>query len=104
MLAVQNNASITGNWFYNDGNNSVISLGNGTTATNIIVSGNTFIKTSATSLAYNYAIIAPLTGTDYVSAATPSCIISTNTFQGRALTSIGTASVVSNSFNGVYTP
>ena len=104
MLAVQNNASITGNWFYNDGNNSVISLGDGTTATNIIVSGNTFIKTAATSLAYNYAIIAPLTGTDYVSAATPSCIISTNTFQGRALTSIGTASIVSNSFNGVYTP
>jgi hypothetical protein len=103
MLAVQNNASITGNWFYNVGNNSVISLGDGTTATNIIVSSNTFIKTVATSLAYNYAIIAPLTGTDYVSAATQSCIISTNTFQGRALTAIGAASIKSNSFNGTYT-
>lgn len=105
MLAVQNNASITGNYFNNTGVHSIISLGNGTTATNIVITGNTFIKTDLTVAAYNQAIIAPVTGSSYTNAGTQSCIISINTFQGPALTTgLGTATIKANSFDGVYTP
>ena len=95
------NASITGNVFRQTVNHPCINLGNGATATNITVTGNTFIKTNAASEAQNFAITAVVSGVNYTGAATPSCIISGNTFQGRALTLIGGASMTNNAFSGV---
>jgi hypothetical protein len=105
FIAAVKDVSITGNYFKNSGEHSIISLGDGATATNIIITGNTFIKTNLTVAAFNQAIIAPITGISFTGAGTQSCIISTNTFQGPALTAgLGTATIKANSFDGVYTP
>jgi len=98
------NASITGNVFRQTTNHPCIDLGNGTTATNITVTGNTFIKTNAASEGQNYAITSVLSGVDYTNAATPSCIISNNTFQGRALPIIGGATMMNNTFDSAIVP
>jgi hypothetical protein len=100
-LRVYKNASVTGNYFNQSNNHACLALGNGTTATNITVTGNTFIKTNAAVEAQNYAIIADLAGTDYVSAATASCLIANNTFQGRAMQILGAATLSRNTFDGV---
>ena len=98
------NASITGNVFRQTANHPCINLGNGTTATNITVTGNTFIKTDAASEAQNYAIVAIVSGVNYTGAATPSCIISNNTFQGRAFPVIGAATMMNNTFDSSIVP
>jgi hypothetical protein len=106
FISVSENSSVVGNYFYNTGDHAIINVGDGTatSATNITITGNTFIKTDLTVAAYNQAITAEQAGASYTGAATQSCIISGNTFQGPALTVIGTASINNNSFNGTYTP
>jgi hypothetical protein len=98
------NASITGNVFRQTANHPCINLGNGTTATNITVTGNTFIKTNAASEAQNFAIVAVVSGVNYTGAATPSCIISNNTFQGRAFPILGAATMMNNTFDSAIVP
>ena len=98
------NASITGNVFRQAANHPCINLGNGATATNITVTGNTFIKTDTASEAQNYAIVAVVSGVNYIGAATPSCIISNNTFQGRAFPVIGAATMMNNTFDSSIVP
>jgi hypothetical protein len=101
VLQVTKNASIVGNTFNNSGNHASINVGNGAnaSATNIVISGNTFIKTNAAAEAQNYTIIANENGVGYTGAATQSVIISNNTFQGRSFTSIGNATLINNSFD-----
>lgn len=105
FVYAEKNTSITGNVFYNTGSHSSIRCGDtsASSATNIVISSNTFIKTDATSAAYNYAIIADESGVSYTGGATASMFIIGNTFQGRALTSIGSASIKDNIFSGTYT-
>jgi len=101
VLQVTKNASIVGNTFNNSGNHASINVGTGAnaSATNIVISGNTFIKTNAAAEAQNYTIIANENGVGYTGAATQSVIISNNTFQGRSFTSIGNATLINNSFD-----
>lgn len=101
LLFAGNNSSVTGNYFSQAANHPCLNLGNGTTATNITVTGNTFIKTNSASEAQNYAIIAEVTGSSFTGAATESVLINNNTFQGRALTSLADAKFGLNSFGGV---
>lgn len=74
----------------NDGNN----------VTNITITGNTFIKTDSTVSNSNVAITAPKSGS-WSGAATNSCLITGNTFQGPALTQVGKASHRNNVINGI---
>jgi hypothetical protein len=106
FLSVAKDASIVGNYFYNTSDHANINVGDGTasSATNITITANTFIKTDVTVVATNKSILAEQSGVSYTGAATESCIISENTFQGPALTVIGTASIHSNAFSGTYTP
>jgi hypothetical protein len=101
VLQVTKNASIVGNTFNNSANQPTINLGTGaqSSATNIVISGNTFIKTNAAAQAQNYTIIANESNVGYTGAATQSVIISNNTFQGRSFTSIGKATLINNSFD-----
>lgn len=105
MVTVSSNASIVGNVITNSAPHACLNLGPQTTsantATNLSVVGNTFIKTDATSAVDNYAIIAVQSGSSYTAAATASCLIANNTFQGRALNQIGNATLTKNTFDGV---
>jgi hypothetical protein len=101
FINTHKNASITGNVFRQTANHPCINLGNGTTATNITVTGNTFIKTDAASEVQNFAIVAIVSGVNYTGAATQSCIISGNTFQGRSFKALGGASMTNNAFSDV---
>jgi len=99
-------SSIVGNYFKNSTNHPSLNCGDGATAnsaTNLVISGNTFIQDSAAVEVQNYAITAFESGVGYTTGATASMFITSNTFQGRALTVIGTASIKSNIFAGVFT-
>lgn len=106
MLRVNADANVAGNVFTDDANGTkpIIAMGDNSaaSATNISIIGNTFIKSNATVSADNYSIVAPETGVSSTTAATQSCMIANNTFQGRALKSIGSAVLTSNSFEGIY--
>ena len=106
ILQAVKNASIVGNTFNNSGNHASINIGNGanSSATNIVIDGNTFIKTNAASEAQNYTIIANENNVGYIGAATNTVIISNNTFQGRTLTSIGSATMMNNTFDTSIVP
>jgi hypothetical protein len=106
ILQTTKNASIVGNTFNNSGNHPSINIGNGanSSATNIVIDGNTFIKTNSASEPQNYAIIANENNVGYIGAATNTVIISNNTFQGRALTSIGPATMMNNTFDTSIVP
>ena len=69
-----------------------------------MIDGNTFIKTNAASEAQNYTIIANENNVGYIGAATNTVIISNNTFQGRTLTSIGSATMMNNTFDTSIVP
>lgn len=101
VLQVTKNASIVGNTFNNSTNHSSINVGNGAnaSATNIVINGNTFIKTNTAAEAQNYTITASESNVSYTGAATQSVIVSNNTFQGRSFTSIGNATLINNSFD-----
>lgn len=103
IINVVSNASITGNYFNQTAVHPIINIGNGSaqSATYIDITGNTFIKTNNTSAAQNYAITAEESNVSYTGAATNTVLISNNTFQGRALTSVGDANFINNIFSGV---
>jgi hypothetical protein len=100
-IAVAKNASITGNYFYDAGEHSLISGGTGAagSATDITITGNTFVKTSANPISENNAIIAPQDGVSYVGAGSPSMLIVGNNFRGRALQAIAAATLRANVFD-----
>jgi hypothetical protein len=106
MLRVESNTNVVGNVFDDavGGNKPILAIGDNTAASgsNIVISGNTFIKNDPTVSSDNFAIVAPETGVSNTSAATQSCIISNNTFEGRALQVIGSAVLTSNTFEGVF--
>ena len=104
FINAHKNASITGNAFRQTANHACINLGNGTTATNITINGNTFIKTNAASESQNFAITAVLSGVNFIGAATTSCIIANNTFQGPALLGVGAATMINNTFDSAIIP
>lgn len=108
MLRLGANASLTGNTFINGvgGVNPCVVLGNNTpaSATNITMQGNIFVQNDGTVVASNYAILAPVIAGTVYGAATGSCYIDGNTFQGRAYTSLGNARFGTNMFNGVQGP
>jgi hypothetical protein len=104
-LNVTKDSSVTGNFFRNSTNHPCINCGDGAaagSATNIVITGNTFIQENGAVEAQNYAITAFENGVGYTSAATASMFITSNTFQGRALTSIGSATIKSNIFAGAF--
>lgn len=101
MLRVRKDASVVGNHFLQTGAHACVNMGDGTTATNITIVGNTFVKTDASSGDQNYAILAAKDGVNFTSAATASCLIANNTFQGRALSTVHTATMSRNTFDGV---
>jgi hypothetical protein len=103
LLKVVSNCTITGNKFLQAANHPCIALGSGTanSATNTVIVGNTFIKTNAAAEAQNYAIIAEESAVSFVTAATPSVVITNNTFQGRAFPIINNATMNNNTFDGV---
>jgi len=105
FVKVGSNSTISDNYFYQTDQHGCIDGGTSSagTATNLVISGNTFIKTNATAAAQNYAITALDSGVSYTGAATASMFIIGNTFQGRALTSIGSATIKDNIFSGSYT-
>lgn len=104
-VQVGENSSITGNYFKQESNHPCLNCGDGTasSATNLVISGNTFIKTNAAAEVQNYSVTAYESGVGYTTGATASMFLTSNTFQGRALTTIGTASIKSNIFSGVFT-
>lgn len=103
LLLVVKNASIVGNKFNTTSSHPCINMGDrsGGSATNIVITGNTFINTNAASDPQNYAILAIQGGVGYTGAATASCLIASNTFQGRALSAVGSATMSRNTFDGV---
>ena len=98
-LVVYENASVIGNIFKQTAPHPCLNLGDETSATNITVSGNTFVKTDSTVDPQNYAITAE-TVSGYFNAAASSVLITSNTFQGRANTAFGAATFIANSING----
>lgn len=101
MISVAKNATITGNSITQSAAHACISLGNGASASNITVTGNTLVKTDSTAAAYNYALVAPVSGSNYTEAAQSSVIIANNVIQGRALQVLGSAVMRNNVFDGV---
>lgn len=81
---------------------AALNLGDSTagSATNIMVHGNTLIKTDNTAGAQNQLITAYQASVGYTQAATPSLMILGNSHQGNALQTIGTASLAKNTFAG----
>jgi len=103
VLHVGHDTAVTGNYFINANTHSILDLGDGTasSANNITVTGNVFVKTDATAEAQNYAILAVQNSVGYTQAATLSTIIVGNTFTGRAMPSIGAATMSKNTFDNV---
>jgi hypothetical protein len=107
LVTIGSNASVTGNWFKQTGQHPCLNLGNGVasgSATNINVTGNTFIKTDNTVAVQNFAIIGIVGGVGYFNALTQSSLIVGNTFQGRANLTPGSSTMVKNTFDGVLQP
>ncbi|WP_314140151.1 hypothetical protein [Buttiauxella noackiae] len=102
MIVLGNNTCAVGNQAIQGAAHPIIQLGlnDGSNATNITVTSSTFIKTDTTESNENIAIIAPKSGS-YNDAATRSCLISLNTFQGRASDMVGDAVMNGNMVNGV---
>jgi hypothetical protein len=104
-ITVSANSSIVGNKIYNTDQHACLNLGANSaaasTATNLTVMGNTFLKTNATVASDNYAITAAQSGVGFTQAATQSCLITGNTFQGRALNPLGSATLTKNTYDGV---
>lgn len=103
LVSVGPSSTVTGNWFKQTGNHPCLNLGSDAvgSATNINVTGNTFIKTDNAVQAQNFAIIGIVNGVGYTQALSQSCLIVGNTFQGRAMTAPGSATMVKNTFDGV---
>lgn len=102
QLKVGPSSSVTGNVFTQGNQHSCVNVGTGTagSAANISITGNVFTKTDATVAPANYAILAEVAGSNYTGAATVSLLITNNTFSGRAMTTIGAATMVTNTFDG----
>jgi hypothetical protein len=101
---VGHDSTISGNYFKPTSVQSALALGTGgaASATNLSITGNTFIKTDNTAEVQNYAIVAVVNGVGYTGAETPSTMIVGNTFTGRAMqfpTLLATWS--KNTFDGV---
>lgn len=98
MIFVVSNATIVGNYIKQTANHPCINVGDGTasSATYLNITGNTFIKTNSASEPQNYAIVAIENNVGYTEAATASTLITSNTFQGRALNTIGAATMANN--------
>lgn len=98
MINVVSSATVVGNYFKQTANHPCINMGNGTasSATYLNITGNTFIKTNSASEPQNYAIIALESNVGYTQAATSSALVANNTFQGRALNTIGAATMANN--------
>lgn len=105
MMRVTKRGTVTGNnfWNANGGVHGILTLGDNTagSAVDVTVTGNVFNHDDATVAADNYAIIAPQTGVDSVSGATASTYIGNNVFNGRALETIGAATMGPNIYTGV---
>lgn len=106
VLYVKNKATIVGNVFDNTSNHPCITAGDGAagSATNLVISGNTFIQNNGAVEPQNYAITADQAGSNYTGAATASMVVTGNVFSGRALTAVGAATFTRNVFDGVAGP
>lgn len=104
MLAVIQDCSIVGNYFNQESKHPCISCGDNSasSATNIVITGNTFVKTDATAETQNYNIVSPESGVNQTNGATASMFIIGNTFQGRTLSTIGSATLKDNIIGGSY--
>jgi len=97
---------ITSNRFSQVRAKPCLNLGDTTinSATNITVANNIFFKDTSGGAGDDNAVTAREIGTDFVGAATESCIIHDNIFTGGALTNVGQASEYNNVFDGTFTP
>lgn len=101
MVMAFGNTVLSGNSFTQGTQHPCLQLGSndGNFVGNVTVTGCMFLKTDTTSAGGNVAIIAPKDGS-YSGAATNSCLITSCTFQGPALTQVGKASHRNCTING----
>jgi len=102
-VTITKDSTVVGNTFSQSAEHPCLNLGDGSanSATNIEIIGNTFIKTNNTVSSANNSIIALYSGNNYTDAATESCIITGNTFQGNTLKTISNATITKNTFDGI---
>ncbi len=101
ILRISSDSTVSGNYFNIYGQHSCIDISNGTSASNIIISNNTLIKTDITSTNVDNKIFTSIVdGISYFAAADSSCLVTGNVCKGNFQSTLGAANITKNVVNG----